>query len=115
MAVALTKETFKDLLAKNDTFLERSLIVLYDRQTADEKSAQTTAHENGRGFNGTDAFILTSFAQWAISGAAKGIPEGKRLSTKQKEIARRKLTKYTGQLIEHAKQVQATKQTSLAV
>jgi hypothetical protein len=29
----------------------RALVVLYNRQTADEQASQTTSHLNGRGFN----------------------------------------------------------------
>ena len=102
MPATWTKETIREKIASNDVMVERSLLKLYARQTADEKASQTTSHENGMGFNGTDAFILSSFAEWVTKGAAKGIPEGKRLSEKQKEIARKKLPKYAGQLLEEA-------------
>jgi hypothetical protein len=94
-----TVEMIKAKLATNDVMVERSLLVIYANQTADEKSAQTTNHTNGKGFNGTDAGILSSFAEWAIKMEKSGKVEGTRLSPKQREIARRKLMKYTKQLL----------------
>jgi hypothetical protein len=100
MAKVWTKETIRETLATSTIMVERSLLKLYARQTSDEQAAKTTSHSNGQGFNGTDANILTSFAQWIEKGAQKNIPEGKRLSEKQLIIARKKLAKYAGQLLE---------------
>ena len=94
-----TKESIIAKLETSDVMLERSLLVIYANQTADEKASQTTSNDNGIGFTGADAFILSSFAEWVLKGKDKGIPEGKRMSPKQKEIARKKLRKYSRQLL----------------
>ena len=97
-----TKETILAKLETSAVMVERSLLVIYANQTADEKASQSTSKDNGIGFTGADAFILSSFAEWVLKGDAKGIPEGKRLSPKQLEIARKKLRKYTRQLLAEA-------------
>lgn len=97
-----TKEVILDMLATNDVMVEKSLLVMYNRQTADEQSAQTTGHNNGIGFNGTDAEFLSKLAEWVKGGAERKIPEGKRLSLKQRDIVRKKLKKYSRQLVEAA-------------
>jgi hypothetical protein len=79
----------------------RALEVIFERQTADEQDSGQTTHENGIGFNGLDAEILSSFAKQVKRW--KGTPEGQRrfpvpLSEKQLNIARRKMAKYAGQL-----------------
>jgi hypothetical protein len=79
--------------------VERAVLVLYQRQTADEQVTSSTSHENGIGFNGTDAFILSSFAEQIQDST---YPKGRRLSPKQMGVARRKVQKYTRQLIEVA-------------
>lgn len=85
-----TVEEIKHLLAVNDTMLYRSLLKLYECQTADEKADGQTHEYNGVGFNGIDAPILTSFAEFY---KRKGF-----LSTKQKAIARKKIMKYAKQI-----------------
>lgn len=86
-----TKDTIKDLLGRSDKAVARALVVLLDRQTSDEVSAETTKHKNGVGFTAFDAGILTSFAVQVKAGRV--------LSEKQIEIARRKVAKYAGQLL----------------
>ncbi len=55
----------KDTLVNNNEWLVRGMLVLFARQTEDEKSSLDTRYRNARGFNSSDAFILTSFSkQW---------------------------------------------------
>lgn len=89
-AKTYTKEFIRNALAVNDTWLLRGLVAIYNKQTEDEQSNGTTSHDNGIGFNGVDAFILTSIAQQFIS---RGF-----VSPKQKDIVRKKMLKYSGQL-----------------
>lgn len=95
-----TRESVIAKLQTSDILVERSLLKLYARQTTDEQASLTTKHTNGMGFNGVDSFILTSFSQWILKLQDSGRPEGKRLSDKQRAIARKKLVKYVGQLME---------------
>lgn len=78
-------------ISENDlNWLTRSLVAIYEGQTHQEKITMTTTEDNGIGFNGVDATILTSFAeQWNSR---------KWLSTKQIAILAKKMPKYAGQL-----------------
>jgi hypothetical protein len=86
----LTVEGIRDRIAVSDLWLYRGILAIYKGQTQDEKSARTTSHDNGIGFNGADAEILSSFAEQIITRRS--------LSPRQREIARRKMGKYAGQL-----------------
>ncbi len=90
MARVWTVEEIKTLVLTNDKMVAHSVVVLYDRQTASEQAAQETHERNGVGFNGVDAAILSSFAEFY---KARGY-----LSPKQTTIARKKLPKYARQL-----------------
>lgn len=94
-----TKDGIKDLLARNDKAVARALVVLLDRQTSDEVSDGATKHDNGVGFSAFDAQILTSFALQ--------VKAGRTLSPKQLTIARARVIKYSGQLLEAAQANQA--------
>ena len=91
MARVWTVEEIKTLILTNDKMVAHSVVVLYERQTASEQAAQETHERNGVGFNGVDAAILSSFAEFYKS---RGY-----LSVKQTAIARKKLGKYARQLV----------------
>lgn len=85
-----TKEEIKFKLETENPWLLRGLLAIYDRQTADEKQSELTKHENGVGFGGADANILSSFArQYRSRGFLTGT---------QMILARKKMQKYAGQL-----------------
>ena len=92
-----TPEWIKAKLAANPVMVERSLIVLWERQTATEQATGAALENNGVGFSGCDAEILSSFAV-QVQTNPRQYPEGSRLSPKQRELARRKLAKYARQL-----------------
>ena len=96
-----TIEEMKNLIATNDTVLYKALIVLYNGQTADEQRDGATRYTNGIGFNGVDAPILTSFAEF--------LKKNRYLSVKQKALARKKLPKYAKQLVTVANELEAQK------
>jgi hypothetical protein len=58
----------KWLLNMNDRAVERAIVAIYNRQTADEQSAQDTKHSNGIGFSGADARLGSYYAKWVLSG-----------------------------------------------
>lgn len=60
----LTIENIKQLLANNDRAVGRALVVLRNRQTADEQQSQHTRHLNGRGFRPCHARMGTSMADF---------------------------------------------------
>lgn len=100
-----TPETIKELLSNSNAAVERALVVLYERQTADEQASQSTSHQNGMGFGAFDAEILSSFACQVNAklgqhsdylGRARKL--GECLSAKQMELARKKVVRYAKQL-----------------
>ena len=84
------EEEIRELVQTNDKVLYGALKKLYAEQTADEKRSGETKERNGRGFNGRDAQILSSFAEFLNRAGF--------LTPKQKAVARRKMIKYTKQL-----------------
>lgn len=98
-----TVEEIRNLLNTNDLMVCKSVVKIFEKQTEDEKQSDGTSHNNGVGFNGTDAFIMSQYAKQYID---KGY-----LSPKQLVIARKKIIKYAGQLTRIANnipQVQTT-------
>lgn len=93
------KSSITTLLLTNDKALYRAITVIFDRQTAEEQSSETTSVNNGIGFSGCDAQILSSFA--------KQIAQRGFLSPKQKEIAVKKMPKYHKQIITLIKEKEA--------
>jgi len=85
-----TVEEIKALLTTNKRMVEKSIVELYHYQTEDEKLFKSSNYTNGMGFNSIDSDIMSSFAQWILSG--------KHLSFKQFAIAQRKIIKYAKQL-----------------
>lgn len=92
------KEKVKALLQSSDKAVCRGLLRIYERQTASEQRADTTTDANGVGFSAFDAEILSSFA--------KQLLQGKTLSPRQMELARKKVVRYAGQLAEIAEQTE---------
>lgn len=92
----MTKELIKEKLLSDNRWLTRGVLAIYEKQTWDEQQAEATKEDNGVGFNGADAYILSSFA--------KQLKQGRTLSSKQLLIARKKMSKYAGQLLQIAKE-----------
>ncbi len=97
-----TVEGIKELLGKSNKAVERAVLCIYERQTADEKAVGETNHQNGVGFNASDAELLTSFAAQINKKVANGGALGNCLSPKQLELARKKMPRYARQLAEEA-------------
>jgi hypothetical protein len=93
-----TKDEIKSNIVNNINWTIRSLEVLYNRQTTDEQRNLQTSHLNGRGFNGTDAEILTSFYNQVQKRKSYNNPV--LLSEKQLDICKKKLPKYWKQIHE---------------
>lgn len=85
-----TKEYIRDALAASDKWLTRGLLAIYSRQTADEQNSEATLVDNGIGFSGCDANILSSIA--------KQVQRSGTMSDKQTALVRKKMAKYAGQL-----------------
>lgn len=80
----------REQIATKPAWALRALSVIYANQTADEQATQQTKHENGIGFTGADAEILTSFAQQYERRGS--------LSPKQMTILHKRMPKYAKQL-----------------
>jgi len=91
-----TKERIQQLLSISDVALERAILLVYANQTQDEKSSGNTKHENGTGFNGTDAQFLSSLALWIHMVESRS--EGSRLTYNQVRHARPRIMKYWRQI-----------------
>jgi hypothetical protein len=93
-----TVDNIKELLQTSDKMVCKSILKIYQNQTRDEQASENTIEQNGIGFNGIDAQILTSFAKQYI--------EYGRLSSKQIALGRKKIMKYARQLANIASRIQ---------
>lgn len=100
----LTKDYILGAIGARNDAAENALLGLYARQTADEQQNQTTSHTNGIGFSGTDADILSSFAQQIERKRGQGARAGQCLSEKQLNLLRNRISKYSRQLLEIAQE-----------
>lgn len=62
----LTGTDIVKLLETNDKAVARALVVLYERQTEDEKASENTRHHNNRGFRPCHARMGTSMAKFYL-------------------------------------------------
>lgn len=95
-----TKSSIQNLLARNDKAVEKALIVLYKRQTRDERLDRQSRHDNMRGFNQADAGWLSKIVQEVLLA-------GHSLSANHMIVARQRVMKYWRQLLEEAEAKQA--------
>ncbi len=82
------------LIQKNPKAVERAMVVLFNRQTADEKAAEYTKHHNNRGFAAYAARSGTYYARWVL--------KGRRLTGHHLAKARKIALKHSRQLVEEA-------------
>lgn len=86
-----TKEEIVNKLKTDDRWLVRGLLAIHERQTEEEQATETTKEQNGVGFNGVDANILSDL-----------VNQYKRtnfLSPRQIVLIRKLMVKYAGQLV----------------
>ena len=99
-----TEEQIREKLATDEKWVRRALVRLLERQTQFEKTAQTTAVNNAKGFQPCDAKWFTRIAQFVTK-----YPNNV-LSEKQLKIVRRPwrgqpaICKYAGQLLQVMKE-----------
>lgn len=94
-----TKPRIIALLQTNDRAVERALLALHQAQTPAERAERATIEANGRGFNSVDAWLCSTLAQRLAGGHA--------LTKGQLAIARRRVLKYSGQLLKIAQAKEA--------
>ena len=85
------KEFLQRMLSTNEKWAKSALLKIYDNQTEDEQSTESTSHLNGIGFTGSDGQILSSFA--------KQLTTKQYLSVRQVEILLPKMKKYWKQIL----------------
>lgn len=85
-----TVAEIREMVTVREEAQNRALIAIYNGQTHSEKESHTTVEDNGIGFSGVDAEILTSFAEQFLRRQF--------LSPKQRAILAKKMPKYAGQL-----------------
>jgi len=85
------QEFIQGKLRTDQKWALRALEVIYARQTAQEKASDQTIEDNGVGFSGVDAELLSSFA--------KQYQERGFLTLKQMEYLHRKIIKYWRQIL----------------
>lgn len=83
-----------ELLLNNNRAVERAILAIYNRQTAEEQKDSDTKVHNGIGFSGADARLGSYYARWILSG--------RNLSGNHLEKARSMSLKYVRQLSEIA-------------
>lgn len=86
-----TREYFESKINADQRWLERAILAIYERQTNDEQATEDSKYHNLRGFNGPDAKRMSYYAKWILGG--------KHLSRHHVDIARKRMKKYTGQLV----------------
>jgi hypothetical protein len=89
-----TRTEIEAIINGNDRAVERAMVAIWERQTADEQATQTTNHNNGRGFCGWAARNGTYYANWVRSG--------RRLTGKHLAKARKIALHHAGQLTDFA-------------
>lgn len=88
----LVKDYLRHKLSTSDAWALRCLDVIYDNQTPMEQTTGDCVVDNGIGFTGADAEILTGFKLFQ----QRGYP----LSEKQMAILRKKAPKYWKQVLQ---------------
>lgn len=97
-----TAENIMEVFSTNEDQMCKGLVLIYRRQTADEREDKVTRNKNGVGFNAFDAEILSSFAEQYLRRGW--------LSDKQIAILRKKLPRYRRQLAEIANEQEALRE-----
>lgn len=88
------KEQIRQKLLENQSWLERGILAIYERQTFDEQRIEDSIVDNGMGFNKPDSHYMSYVARWLKSG--------KHLTGHHADKARKVMTKYAGQLADIA-------------
>ena len=63
-----TREEIEHMIDTNPRAVERAMVALLERQTADERQAPGARHHNRKGFSGHTARLGTYYARWVLSG-----------------------------------------------
>lgn len=87
-----------DLLLRSPQAVERALVVLYQRQTADEQQKDRTVAHNKRGFGAFDAELFSSFARQVEKGRSLS-PNQVAVCLKRDKYGNPRIGRYWAQLL----------------
>ncbi len=87
-------EFLREKLGSNPQWAVKGLLKIYEYQTEAEQRVGETNEDNGVGFSGADANILSSFAEQ--------IKNGRQMSIKQMAMIYKKMPRYSRQLMKIA-------------
>ena len=104
----VTKVKIVQLLKTNDKAVARALVVLNERQTADEQQKEMTRYQNGRGFRPCHARMGTSMAQFYLQRNYLTAKQIAYWRMPQKD-GKMRIEIYAGQLLEVAEAKAKTK------
>lgn len=85
-----TKEEILEGLKSNNSWVEKAVLAIFNKQTIEEQISDSTRKSNNMGYNSSDARLMSYYAKW--------IQSGKKLTGCHLEKARKKIYKYSGQL-----------------
>ena len=91
----ITEAEIKAKILTDERWLYRAILAIYDRQTDREKNAGDTIEDNGIGFNGVDGRRMSQIA--------KRLKDTGSLRPYERDIARNRMPKYSGQLVKIAR------------
>ena len=89
-----TPDAIKSLIDRSDAAVERAILAIFRRQTADEQNAENTIHHNRIGFASCHAHLGSYYAKWILGG--------RHLDGKHLDKARRMVRWYSRQLCQIA-------------
>jgi hypothetical protein len=87
------KSVIAQKLLTEPAWVERAILALYERQTADEQAGGETRHDNAQGFTSADARRMSFVAEWLKKSNKNHLTREKALT-----VYGPKLHKYSGQL-----------------
>jgi hypothetical protein len=102
----------RNKISTDDRWALRTLIIMYEHQTADEKRVEQTNMNNSIGFTGFDAKLMTSFAKQYLSRAKDKELDARHLSKKQMEIVKKTMQKYWKQVYNNSDELKLLQQVA---
>lgn len=107
------KDAIEALLQSNDRAVEKAVLVLFARQTEDERVTLSTKHSNNRGLTAYDAEYFSKLAAQLNRGQPLWPYQLSILRKRRKDAGSSRIGKYHRQLIEEIVAKQAAKQASM--
>lgn len=89
-----TREELTTMITTRNDAVERAMLAVWERQTADEKCHDTTRHHNAIGFSASTVSRGSYYAKWVKSG--------RHLTGSHLDNARKIALKHVGQLVKIA-------------